>query len=84
MKKYSDGIHVEGGFGTDFRPVFEKLQELKENGEIINLKGLLYFTDGYGIYPEKPVEYDTAFVFPKDGDFDDEKVPDWALKLYIQ
>ncbi len=83
MKKYSEGIHVEGGFGTDFRPVFEKVEELKSEKAFDNLKGLIYFTDGYGTYPEKPTDYDTAFVFPEDGDIDDEKAPDWALKLYI-
>ena len=83
MKKYSDGITVEGGFGTDFRPVFEHVDKLLQKGEFDNLKGLIYFTDGYGEYPVQPTSYDTAFVFPKDGDYDDEKVPDWALKLYI-
>ncbi len=83
MKKYSDGIHVEGGFGTDFRPVFEKVEELRNKKEFENLKGLLYFTDGYGTYPEKPTDYDTAFVFFEDSDYDDENVPDWALKLYV-
>ena len=83
MKKYSEGVHVEGGYGTDFRPVFEKVEELCRAGEFENLKGLIYFTDGYGTYPEKPTEYDTAFVFPEDEDYEDENVPDWALKLYI-
>ncbi len=31
------------------------------------LKGLLYFTDGYGRYPLKKPPYDTAFVFLKRG-----------------
>ena len=83
MKKYSEGIHVEGGFGTDFRPVFEKVEELKKEGFFENLKGLIYFTDGYGGFPDKPTDYDTAFVFAKDYDYEDENVPDWALKLYI-
>ena len=83
MKKYAGGITVEGGFGTDFRPVFEKVEELRSQHFFENLKGLVYFTDGYGIYPENPTDYDTAFVFAKDGDYEDEKVPDWALKLYV-
>lgn len=32
-------------------------------GEFHRLKGLLYFTDGEGIYPVKRPVYDTAFVF---------------------
>ena len=83
MERYSEGIHVEGGFGTDFRPVFEKVEELKKEGFFENLKGLMYFTDGYGTFPDKPTDYDTAFVFAKDLDYEDENVPDWALKLYI-
>ncbi len=83
MEKYSKGIHVEGGYGTDFRPVFEKVEELKQQHFFENLKGLIYFTDGYGTYPEKPTDYDSAFVFIEDSDYEDEKVPDWALKLYM-
>ena len=83
MKKYAGGIHVEGGYGTDFRPVFEKVEALRTSGEFENLKGLIYFTDGYGTYPDKPTDYDTAFVYAKDLDYDDEKAPAWALKLYI-
>ncbi len=83
MQKYADGVHVEGGYGTDFRPVFDEVQRLRDNGELMNLKGLVYFTDGYGIFPDKPTDYDTAFVFPQNEDYDDEKVPVWALKLYV-
>ena len=83
MNKYSSEIHVEGGYGTDFRPVFEYVEELKAAGKFENLKGLIYFTDGFGEYPDKPTTYDTAFIFAQDEDYDDEKVPDWALRLYI-
>ena len=83
MNKYSSEIHVKGGYGTDFRPVFEYVEELKSQKKFENLKGLIYFTDGFGIFPDKPTTYDTAFVFAQDEDYDDEKVPDWALKLYI-
>ncbi|WP_026653930.1 VWA-like domain-containing protein [Butyrivibrio proteoclasticus] len=83
MKKYADGIHVEGGYGTDFRPVFEYVDKLKAEGAFENLKGLIYFTDGYGTYPEKVTTYDTAFVFPENGEYEDENVPDWAIKLYV-
>ena len=83
MNKYSSEIHVEGGYGTDFRPVFEHVEELKKQGKFENLKGLIYFTDGFGEFPDKPTTYDTAFVFASEEDYDDEKVPDWAMKLYI-
>ena len=83
MKRYSEGIHVEVGYGTDFRPVFEKVEELRKSGEFENLKGLIYFTDGYGTFPDTPTGYDTAFVFVEDSDYEDENVPDWAYKLYV-
>ena len=34
---------------------------MKKN--ITNLKGLIYFTDGYGDFPAKKPDYETAFVF---------------------
>ncbi len=83
MDRYRDAVHIEGGFGTDFRPVFEKTGELKREHFFENLGGLIYFTDGYGVYPEKPTDYDTAFVFIEDSDYEDENVPDWALRLYL-
>lgn len=52
------------GFGaTDFRPVFDYVDRLLEQGEFENLKGLIYFTDGYGIYPQRMPGYDVIFVF---------------------
>lgn len=71
------------GFGsTDFRPVFEYVDTLREDGEFEDLKGLLYFTDGYGIYPERMPEYDTAFIFlGEDGEAPE--VPPWAIKIVL-
>jgi len=34
--------------------------------EFVNLKGLIYFTDGEGIFPERQPSYQSAFVFIKD------------------
>lgn len=72
------------GFGsTDFRPVFTYVDELKNKGEFSDLKGLIYFTDGFGIYPEKMPDYDTAFIFINDYD-ETIKVPPWAIKLILE
>lgn len=72
------------GFGsTDFRPVFTYVDELIEKREFENLKGLIYFTDGYGIYPDKMPDYDVAFVFLSEDVFAP-KVPPWAMKLVLQ
>ena len=52
-------------------------------GEFQNLKGMIYFTDGYGTYPGKKPVYDTAFVFMEE-DYSDAQVPPWAIKLVIR
>ena len=44
---------------------------------------MLYFTDGYGIYPKKRPVYETAFVFMEQ-DFSDASVPPWAIRLVIE
>ncbi len=72
------------GFGsTDFRPVFAYVENLQEKQEFDNLKGLLYFTDGYGIYPERMPDYEVAFVFLNE-DENRPKVPPWAIRLVLE
>ncbi len=71
------------GFGaTDFRPVFDYVDELIEQGKFENLKGLLYFTDGYGVYPERMPPYDVIFAF-LDEDETRPAVPHWALPVVL-
>lgn len=86
-RKELDAFMKQGkltGFGsTDFRPVFSYVETLREEKEFDNLKGLLYFTDGYGIYPEKMPDYDVAFVFLQE-DENAPKVPPWAIKLILE
>lgn len=72
------------GFGaTDFRPAFDYVDELIEQGNFENLKGLIYFTDGYGVYPERMPAYDVIFAFLNE----DERrpaVPHWALPVVLE
>lgn len=82
MEQYMGSLTIAGQGGTDFRPVFEYVNGLMAAGEFHRLKGLLYFTDGRGIYPVSPPVYDTAFVFVKD-QYEDESVPPWAMKLIL-
>ncbi len=44
-------LNAYGGGGTDFRPVFERANELVEQGE--RIAGILYLTDLYGTEPEQ-------------------------------
>lgn len=72
------------GFGaTDFRPVFTYVDELQRRGEFENLKGLIYFTDGYGIYPEKNPGYDVIFAFLNE-DEHRMPVPPWSMKVILE
>ena len=82
LQDYMEHFVIRGMGGTDFRPVFEHVAALTRQGAFTKLKGLLYFTDGKGIYPLKKPPYDTAFVFLKD-QYEDESVPPWAIKLVL-
>lgn len=77
-----EDFQVIGGGGTDFRPAFAYVNELIRQGAFENLCGLLYFTDGKGIYPGKKPEYKTAFLFLED--YEEEKVPPWAMRLRLE
>ena len=59
------------------------VKELLEKKELTHLKGLLYFTDGDGIYPTNPPPYETAFVFT-DFSFLNYPVPAFITKLCLE
>lgn len=80
---YIKTMTIKGLGGTDFRPVFAYVDELRRGKEFQNLKGLIYFTDGYGDFPEKKPDYDAAFVFVED-EYNNPDVPPWAIKLVLQ
>ena len=73
---------LEGFGSTDFRPVFTYVNRCIERGEFENLKGLIYFTDGYGVFPSQKPSYDTAFVF-LENDLEQPEIPAWAIKLVL-
>ena len=49
----------------------------------ICLKGLIYFTDGYGVFPEKKPDYPAAFVFVNER-YEVPEVPAWAIRLVLE
>ena len=81
--EYIRTMKIRGLGGTDFRPVFGFIQKLIDEKEFANLKGLIYFTDGYGSFPEKKPTYDTAFVFIDDN-YNNYDVPPWAIKMILK
>lgn len=83
FNEYLASMQLRGFGGTDFRPVFNYVEKLRANKEFVNLKGLIYFTDGYGTFPEKKTDYNTAFVFIDDN-YGQPEVPSWAIKLVLQ
>ena len=76
-------MEIYGLGGTCFRPVFTLVDKLIEQREFTNLKGLVYFTDGYGDFPARKPNYETAFVFVDD-EYNNPNVPPWAIKLVLQ
>ena len=64
------------------RYLFMRFPDYKE-GELSQLKGVLYFTDGKGIYPRRPPAYTTAFIFVG-RDPERPPVPAWAIKLGLE
>ncbi len=83
FKAYIENVKVSGYGGTDFRPVFDRVEMLVKNGDITDLNGLIYFTDGYGIYPEQAPDYKAAFAFLNE-DKNRREVPWWAIKAVLE
>jgi len=54
-------VSLQGGGGTDFRPVFDFIAE-----ELDNVKLLLYFTDLDGIFPKEPPAYEVKWITQKE------------------
>ena len=82
LEEYMKHVKLAGEGGTDFRPAFSYVEELIRRGQFLSLRGLLYFTDGKGIYPSRKPPYETAFVFCGE-DYDDSAVPAWAIRLVL-
>lgn len=82
LDAYMQNFEVLGFGGTDFRPAFAHIEGLMDQGALPGLKGILYFTDGYGIYPHSRPKFNTAFVFPYGHD-EARKIPAWAMSIEL-
>ena len=82
LEEYINNPTLKGFGGTDFTPVFDYAEELinADKNKIFN--GIIYFTDGDGIYPRNPPQFKNVFVIHDNG-FDKNKMPVWATPLYI-
>lgn len=83
LVEYMEHLELRGEGGTDFRPAFLYVEQLIHQHTFERLKGLIYFTDGRGIYPSKMPSYETAFVFMEE-DYEDVDVPPWAIKIILE
>ena len=83
FERYFIDKEIKGLGRTDFRPVFEYVGKLLEERMLTDLRGVLYFTDGMGKFPEKAPGYDVAFIIHNDS-MRDVWVPDWAMKIEMQ
>ena len=82
LERLFSDFTIKGGGNTDFRPAFSYVNCLAEEGQFNCLCGLLYFTDGKGIYPKKKPDYPTAFLFLDE--YEEEKVPVWAIRMQLE
>lgn len=79
---YMQDLELKGFGGTDFRPVFARVDDEIARKKIHRLRGLIYFTDGKGIYPAKMPAYKTAFIMMDNGQAP-MPVPPWAIRLML-
>ena len=81
------GFQTYGCGGTDFRPVFDYVDQCRESGEEDRrFRGLLYLSDGAGDFPDEPPDYPVAFLLPEEEQdwlFGGGFIPDWVTKVYI-
>lgn len=82
LRDYMEHFELAGGSATDFRPVFRHVAQLQKEGAFTSLRGLIYFTDGMGVYPQKRPPYDTAFVLLEEPPMS-VKMPPWAIRLVL-
>ena len=84
LDRYLDNLEIRGLGGTDFRPVFDYVDDALMQGDLDDLGGLIYFTDGQGTYPKRRPAYETAFVFlDSDDAAASAPVPPWAMKVVL-
>ena len=82
LEEYMEHFRLLGEGGTDFRPAFEYVEKLILENQFQDLRGLLYFTDGKGIYPKKRPPFETAFIFCEES-CETAQVPPWAIRLIL-
>lgn len=82
LLEYQEHFQIKGHGDTDFRPAVEYVNRMVEEGKFRDFKGVIYFTDGYGLFPQRRTGYPLAFVFLEE-DGKQIQVPPWAMKVIL-
>ena len=82
LKELMEHFQLSGGSATDFRPVFDYVERLRKEGAFSALRGMVYFTDGMGIYPKRRPAWETAFVLLEEPPLSVD-MPPWAIRLVL-
>lgn len=82
LRRYMEDFQLIGGSATDFRPVFDYVEQLRREGAFTSLRGLIYFTDGMGIYPRRRPPWETAFVLLEEPPMS-VQMPPWCIRLVL-
>lgn len=89
LELYIKEFQIAGRGGTDFRAAFKYIDDEIRQKRIQKPSGLIYFTDGYGIYPESKPEYEVVFAFPETAfaggelPYRTKSFPVWAMHLVL-
>lgn len=80
---YARNLKIIGRGGTDYTPVFLEIEKLRALGVLKKPRALLYFTDGDGVYPTQPPDYETVFILAG-RQIHPELVPGWAVRRMLK
>lgn len=83
LEHLAENFVPEGFGGTDFRPVFRRVEQLRADGTLPNLRGLIYLSDGYGNFPDCQPNYPVAFILADEDGSPATDLPDWVMALEL-
>ena len=78
-------FQIQGCGGTDFCPVFDYVNQQREDPEGKHFRGLLYLSDGYGDFPSEEPDYPVVFLMPREEDdwHWGDPLPEWVTEVRI-
>jgi len=83
LERLPETFKPEGFGGTDFCPVFRRVEELREEGALPNVRGLIYLSDGYGDFPDRQPDYPVVFILADEDENTADDLPNWVTGLKL-